>query len=262
MPKQATRISRAASQPMADEAVPLPLYQKVKDFVVEQIRVGALAPGHRLPSEQELVRTLGVSRMTAHRALRELFAQGVLIRIPGVGTFVAAPKAEGDFLDVRNIATEIRERGGRYSCKLHQLAKVKASATVADALNLPPGAAIFRSVIVHFENEIPIQLEDRYVNPAIVPDYLSVDFSTTTPNEYLSRIATISNVEQVIEAILPDPRTQKFLNLAANEPCLRLFRSTSSFGRHTTCVWLTYAGSQHRMVARFSPPRLRAANRG
>ncbi len=248
--------------PIAQEDGPLPLYQKVKDFVVEQIRAGALAPGHRLPSEQELVRTLGVSRMTANRALRELFAQGVLTRVPGVGTFVAAPRVEGDFLEVRNIATEVRERGGHYSNNLHQLAKVKATTTVAEALNLPTGSAVFRSVIVHFENDIPIQLEDRYVNPTIVPDYMAVDFQRTTPNEYLSQIATISNVEQIIEAILPDRQTQKLLNLGENEPCLRLFRSTSSFGRHTTCVWLTYAGSQHRMVARFSPPRMRAANRG
>jgi len=250
----------AASGPMADQAVPLPRYQKVKDFVVEQIRLGALAPGHRLPSEHELVRMLGVSRMTANRALRELFAQGVLTRIPGVGTFVATPRVEGDFLEVRNIATEIRERGGRYTSKLHQLVQIKASATVAEALSLRAGQPVFQSVIVHCENEVPIQLEDRYVNPMIAPDYLSIDFSRTTPHEYLSRIATISNVEQIIEAILPDRNTQKLLNLAAKEPCLRLFRSTSSFGRHTTCVWLTYAGSQHRMVARFSPAGLRAVN--
>jgi GntR family histidine utilization transcriptional repressor len=262
MPKQATKtIDGGGHRSQTQDLIPQPLYRKVQDFVIAQIRNGAMAPGHRLPSEQELVRTLGVSRMTANRALRELFAQGVLTRIPGVGTFVAAPRVEADFLEVRNIATEIRERGGRYGNRLHQLARVKASATVANSLDLPAGAPVFRSVIVHLENDLPIQLEDRFVNPAIVPDYLSVDFSRTTPNEYLCRIAPISGVEHIIEAILPDRRTQELLDIAEDEPCLRLYRSTSSFGRKVTCAWLTHAGSQYRMVARFSPGLIRAVNR-
>lgn len=263
MAKQAAKtIGHGTRLPAATESIPQPLYQKVKNFVVERIETGALAPGHRLPSEQELVRTLGVSRMTANRAVRELFAQGVLTRIPGVGTFVAAPRVEADFLEVRNIAAEIRERGGHYSSKLRQLAKVKASAAVASALDLPTGSPVFRSVIVHCENELPLQLEDRFVNPALVPDYLSVDFGRATPNEYLCQIAPISDVEHIVEAILPDRRTQDLLDIASNEPCLRLYRATASFGRRLTCVWLTYAGSQYRMVARFAPGRLRTANRG
>jgi GntR family histidine utilization transcriptional repressor len=108
---------------------------------------------------------------------------------------------------------------------------------------------------VHLENEVPIQLEDRYVNPAVAPNYLSVDFTSTTPNEYLCQVAPISEVEHIVEAILPDRHTQKLLDIPAREPCLRLYRSTLSFGRKVTCVWLTHPGSHYRMVARFSPGR-------
>ena len=52
------------------------------------IRSGAWAPGARVPSENELVESFGISRMTANRALRELTADGFLARVPGVGTFV------------------------------------------------------------------------------------------------------------------------------------------------------------------------------
>jgi len=62
-------------------------YLQVKHFVLERISAGALRAGQRVPSENELVRELDVSRMTANRALRELAADGVLVRVAGVGTF-------------------------------------------------------------------------------------------------------------------------------------------------------------------------------
>lgn len=234
-----------------------PLYQQVKDHIIDRIESGALPPGHRLPSEHELVQTLGVSRMTANRALRELLAQGVLTRVAGVGSFVASPRAEAELLEVRNIATDIRERGGRYSSILHQLEETEASIAVAQGLGIDPGARVYRSVIVHLENDTPVQLEDRFVNPTAAPDYIKVDFSRNTPHEYLCRIAPISDVEHIVEAILPDAWTQKLLAVAAREPCLRLYRSTQSFGRRVTCVWLTHPGSKYRMIARFSPGRNR-----
>ena len=52
----------------------LPLYAKVKDHILGQIRAGVWAAGSRVPSENQLVETFGISRMTANRALRELTA--------------------------------------------------------------------------------------------------------------------------------------------------------------------------------------------
>lgn len=54
-----------------------PLYEKVKDFVLGNIGSGKWARNSRLPSENELVAALGVSRMTVHRALRELTSEGI-----------------------------------------------------------------------------------------------------------------------------------------------------------------------------------------
>src|SRR5262249_29541543 len=65
---------------------PAPLYEQVKRYVLDRVTRGEWADGTRLPSEQELVESLGVSRMTVHRALRELSAEGLVSRIQGVGT--------------------------------------------------------------------------------------------------------------------------------------------------------------------------------
>ena len=50
---------------------PLPHYQRLKAFVTDEIEAGRLRPGDRIPSELDLIKRFGVSRMTANRALRE-----------------------------------------------------------------------------------------------------------------------------------------------------------------------------------------------
>jgi len=64
---------------------PEPLYQQVKQFVIDGIRSGEWGDTKRLPSENFLVSQLNVSRMTVHRALRELKSEGVIIRVPAAG---------------------------------------------------------------------------------------------------------------------------------------------------------------------------------
>ncbi len=91
--------------------IPHPLYAGVKQMILDRIHSGEWPPKHRVPSENELVSELGVSKMTANRALRELATEGELVRIQGVGSFVAERKGYSALFEVRNIADEIAERG-------------------------------------------------------------------------------------------------------------------------------------------------------
>ena len=88
-----------------------PLYLKVKRHILDNIGSGKWAASARVPSENDLVKSFGVSRMTANRALRELRDEGVLVRIAGVGSFVAERHAHAHPLEIRSIADEIRGRG-------------------------------------------------------------------------------------------------------------------------------------------------------
>ena len=58
----------------------------------------------------------------------------------------------------------------------------------------------FHSVILHREDDLPIQLEDRFVIPAEAPTYLDQDFSSETPHNYLMTIAPLGRGEHVVEA--------------------------------------------------------------
>jgi DNA-binding LacI/PurR family transcriptional regulator len=69
------------------------LYERLYNFVLDDIRKGALRSGDRVPSEKELARKHGVSRITSMRALQNLERAGVVERIRGKGTFVAGDLA-------------------------------------------------------------------------------------------------------------------------------------------------------------------------
>lgn len=232
--------------------VPAPFYAQVKQMIVQQIQNGTWPAHHRVPSESELVEALGFSRMTINRALRELTADGVLVRMQGVGTFVAEPKGRSALFAVNNIADEITARGHRHQCKVIRLAEELASPERALALDIREGQRVFHSLVVHSENDVPVQLEERYVNAAVAPDYLKQDFTVLTPYAYLSRVAPLTEGEHVVEAILADAEECRLLQIERNEPCLLIRRRTWSGKQAVTSARLIHPGSRHRLEGRFS----------
>jgi GntR family histidine utilization transcriptional repressor len=231
----------------------IPRYQQLKAHIVAGIESGRLRPRDRVPSEQDLVRRFGVSRMTANRALRELASDGIVVRQSGVGTFVAEAQSRSHALDVRNIADEIRERGHVHGARVVRLEKLAADRDIATRLGLRPGGAVFHSLIVHLENELPIQAEDRYVAAHVVPDYLRQDFTLLTPNEYLTTVAPLETVEHVIRAEVPSGRIRSMLRMAADEPCLVIHRRTWSGGRPVSVAHLYHPGSRYELTAGAQP---------
>ncbi len=228
-----------------------PAYQRVKDMIAEQIVAGRWREGELLPSENQLVGALGLSRMTINRALRELSADGLVVRTTGVGTFVAERKVSSALVEVRNIADEIGERGHRHRAEVVSLEERAADSVIAQDLGVAEGSPVFHSKLVHFEDGLPIQLEDRFVNPAVAPHYLEQDFTTTTPNTYLVSVAPLGRGEHVVEAVLPTPDESVLLGLTGSEPCLLIRRRTWSQDRLVSSVRLLHPGSRYRLAGTF-----------
>jgi GntR family histidine utilization transcriptional repressor len=228
-------------------------YLQVKDFILERIAAGTLRAGERVPSENELTRTLTVSRMTANRALRELAADGVLVRVAGVGTFVAEQRVHAHPLEVRNIADEIRARGHEYRVKVLALDSLSASRELAERCGVKPGAQLDYSLLTHFEDAAPLQVEERYVNPQVAPGYLRNDFSRTTPHEFLIRVAPLQRAEHIVRALVPERRIRRLLRLEAGEACLLIMRRTFSHGRIASVADLYHPGSRYELAASCQP---------
>jgi len=229
------------------------LYLAVKEHIRRKIQAGAWKVGDRIASEHDLVAELGVSRMTVHRALRELAAEGLLQRVAGVGTFVADAKAESSLLQVVNIASEIRARGHVHAFELLESARESAPLDVAAALGIATGDSVFHVVGVHFEDGVPMQLEDRYVNPKAAPSFLEQDFARVLPGEYLLGAVPLDEAEHVVDATAATPKQAERLGLDPGSPCLVLTRRTWTRGVCVTFVRCIHPGSRYRLGTRFRP---------
>jgi GntR family histidine utilization transcriptional repressor len=227
-------------------------YEAIKASLRLRIADGGWQPGTRLPSERELVQQFGCARMTVHRALRELVDEGLIERRQGSGSYVAELHPISNLLQVRDIHDEIAERGHVHSTRVCRVAQTRAGAEIAAAMRLRKGAAVVRIELVHCENGVPIQLEDRHVNPALAPDLLAQDYTRVTPSHLLFEYAPLTEAEQVVEAVLADAEQAQRLDVAVGSALLMVSRRTVSQGAVASVARLYHPGARYRLVGRFS----------
>lgn len=229
----------------------LPAYEQVKAWIRQHIAGGAWRPGDPVPSEAALMDRFAISRMTANRALRELAAEGLVTRVQGSGTRVAELHRISSRLVIRDIHEEMAERGHVHATRVLLAAEEKATPEVAQSLGLRKGAKVFHTVLVHLENGVAIQYEDRYVNPAAAPEYLRTDFTQSSPTQHLLQHAPLTEASYCIEACLPGAQEAKQLGIRRSEPCLSMKRRTVSGAHVASVARLVYPGSRYSIAGEF-----------
>ncbi|WP_397411902.1 histidine utilization repressor [Polaromonas sp.] len=230
---------------------PIPAYEQVKAFIKTRISAGTWKPGDPVPSEAALAAQFGISRMTVNRALRELSAEGMVTRVQGSGTRVAELHRISSRLTIRDIHEEVVERGHLHTTRVLMVEAEKASADLARTLGLRTGARVFHTMLVHLENGVPIQYEDRYVNPAAAPDFLETDFTLTTPTHHLLQHAPLTEASYSIEACLPTAQEARQLGIKRGEPCLAMMRRTVSGAHVASVARLIYPGTRYSFAGQF-----------
>jgi len=200
-----------------------------------------------------LVKQLGCSRMTVNRALRELTAEGLLVRVQGVGSFVAEGQGRTSLFQIHNIADEIAARNHQHRAEVLVLESIRADSIQSLQMQVQEGHPLFHSIIVHYENDIPVQVEDRLVNAYLVSDYLNQDFTRITPNAYLMANAPITEGEHIVKAILASAQESKWLKINKTEPCLFIQRRTWSNKNLISSARLIYPGNRYHLEGKFTP---------
>lgn len=236
-----------------ESASALPPYARVKQFLKQGLAEGTWAPGARMPTEAELVAHFGVSRMTVSRAFKELQAEGLVERSQGIGTFAARLHRVSSTLTIRDLHEEISARGHVHRAVVHLQRTEKASSALAAQLGLAAGTRVFHTLIVHHENGVPLQCEDRYVNPACSPRYLDADFTRTTPTQVLFDTTALWRASYTIEAGVPRAAEARLLAIGVRDPCLIVTRATFTRSAAITLARLVHPGTRYQFQGEFEP---------
>lgn len=235
-----------------DKYSPEPLYLQIRQIIERYIEDGDLRAGQKLPSENELVDALDVSRMTVNRALAELARQGLVNRVHGKGTFVAERPRHASLIELQDIASEVTARGKSYRCSVIDLRTEAAGETISRLMGVTTGSELYFLRAVHFQDDVPIQLESRYVNPLLVPEFNQQDFTLVTSTAYLLKQFRPDEMEHIASAVIADSSTRELLQIDANQPCLQLSRRTWFDQKVVTRVIMIYPGNRYDLGARYA----------
>ena len=159
-------------------------WEAIRTEVLSRIQSRIWPPGALIPSEELLAQEFGCARATVNRALRELALSGVLERKRKAGTRVAALPVRKATLDIPVIRHEITARGQSYSFHVVSQGLSHPPLAVAARLGLPEKTLMIHLQTLHLAGGTPHVYEDRWLNPAILPDP-APDFARISANEWL-----------------------------------------------------------------------------
>jgi GntR family transcriptional regulator len=147
---------------------PVPLYAQVAAALRQEIGT-TLQPGDNLPTEPELGKRFGVSRITVRRALDELVAEGMVVRQQGRGTFVREPQITQDLSRLGSWTAAIRQLGYVPQTVSTEITLLDASPELGAMLRLSAGGRLVCVQRVRYASGEPICLMTNYLAHGLVP---------------------------------------------------------------------------------------------
>lgn len=192
----------------------------------DRILSGAAAFGTRLPTENELARYHGVSRVTVRRALGELARERLIERRPSAGTRVIyRPSPAPMTADISGVLANLADMGRRTTVKLLSFDYVPAQGAVAAALGAGRDTLLQRAVRVRSIDGLPFSYLITHVPENISVTFTEDELAHRPLLELLERAGVkVERARQRITAGLATPQVAKALGLHAGSPLIELVR--------------------------------------
>ena len=225
-------------------------YRHVKQHVLGQVRSGVWRPGELIPKEQELADAFGCARMTVHRALRELAEEGVVERRRRSGTRVALQTERRVLIDIPRVEQEVAATGATYRYVRLGRRIVRPNAMAAARLALENDRKALRIECLHYANDVPFQLEERWINLDVVPEAAEEPFHERSPNAWLLERRPWSEVEHVVSAVNATVQAARRLVVSAGDALLVVDRRTWDGEQVITFARMLHPGRFYRIRAR------------
>jgi GntR family transcriptional regulator len=207
---------------------PMPLHFQVREYILGLIWKGQLRPGDKLPTENELLDQLGVSRTTVRRALQDLTNAGIINRHAGLGTFVGEPRIEQELRRLTGFVEDMEALGLRASARVVTTEEIPAPAKVANVLHVLTGTTVMHIQRVRMANNEPISFDDSYVpleyGVALTKEDLTVRPLYTLFEREMGM--PLSGADYVLQATEAAPFVAEQLDYPTGSPVFLIERTT------------------------------------
>lgn len=206
-----------------DRSSPLPLYHQLKQILLNCIKDEDIFPGEALPSETELQKTYGVSRITVRRALSDLAAEGYVTREPGRGTFVLRPKAQEDrSVALGGLMESLQDQGFEVDTVILQHGFETAPPRVARKLGVDEGQHLLRFQRLIYADGAPIVLVtvDANLGEGIICTQGELGRDSLFVILERKYGIIVSRAERTIEATMARDEQARLLGVTGNPPVL------------------------------------------
>lgn len=229
----------------------LPHYRQIELALRE--RLPTLRPGERLPSDTDLCREFGVSRMTARNAMQRLADDGLVQRIPGRGTFVAAPPSHRHADRLMAFSHEMQRRGRAPGSRLLAREIRPATDAEAGALEIRLGDPVVLVRRLRLADGVPMAIETAVLVRRTSDAVMTADLESGSLHETLGRaglqlrrgMATITSEAATIE-------DASLLAVGEGEPLLVERRVIADpGGRPIEATESRYPGDRYALDVRF-----------
>ncbi|MDI7276935.1 MAG: GntR family transcriptional regulator [Anaerolineae bacterium] len=206
----------------AMRADPAPLYHSLGHIIRSKVQGGEWRPGEQIPSERQLMELSGLSRATVRQGIEYLVREGILYRVQGKGTFVAAPKIKQGVLRLFDFSDTMRRNGLKPSARLLGKGHDEPPPNVRRALALPTGATVIWIQRLLLVNAEPMLIETCYLPQQRFPDLLEAydeveDVHRFVGERYGARVTSSSDG---FEPVILESREAAVLGVRAGFPAL------------------------------------------
>ena len=216
-------------------------WQSVQDEVLRRIHSREWKPGDLIPNETDLAQEFGCARTTVNRALRSLADSGLLDRRRKAGTRVASQPVAKATLNIAVIRSEVEERGQKYGYQLMSRAQAVPPVGVSAGMATDTGQTLLHIRALHIANDKPYAVEDRWINPKVVPDALNETFKAVSANEWLLTHAPYTHGEIAFSAASASKDDSAVLSCPEHSALFAIDRVTWDGDASVTKVRLIFA---------------------
>lgn len=225
-----------------------PMYLQIKETLKLRILNGDYAAHERLPSESELMKHFGVSRITVRQALRDLHSDGLVFSVQGKGTFVSKPKAIQDVQRLQGFGEAMTSQGYETSTRVLTIKERRPSKAVAEAFAAKKSEKVVEVVRIRYLNREPISVDHSYfpieIGQKLFARDLATDIFPMLENE-LNQPLDYANL--YIEATIADEEQAQQLNIEQGAPVLKITRLVfTRDGRPIDFEYLFYRGDAYQ----------------